>query len=412
VLTFTAAPNAFGVANVTVTLSDNGGTANGGSDTSGQQTFVITVTGVNDVPSFTSGGDVTVLEDSAAYSSAWASGMNAGANETQTLTFNVSNNNNALFSVQPAISASGLLTFTLAPDANGTATVSVTISDNGGTANGGVDTSSIQTFAINATAVNDAPSFAKGADVTVLEDSAAFTQGGWATSLSKGPADESGQTLSFNVSNDNPALFSVAPAVNAAGQLTFTVAPNAFGTATVTLSIADNGGTANGGADTSATQTFVINVTGVNDMPSFTSGGNLTVLEDSAAYNAAWAGSLDAGPGESGQTLSFNVTNNNNAMFSVQPAIDASGVLTFTLAPDAIGVATVSVTISDNGGTANGGVNTSGAQNFSISVTAVNDAPSFTKGTDVTVLEDSGAFTQGGWASGLSKGPADEGTQT
>ena len=52
--------------------------------------------------------------------------------------------------------------------------------------------------------------------------------------------------------------------------LTFTPAANAFGTATITLRLEDNGGTANGGVDTSAPQTFVITVTDVNDAPSFT----------------------------------------------------------------------------------------------------------------------------------------------
>ena len=59
--------------------------------------------------------------------------------------------------MQPAVSASGALTYTPGPDANGVATVSVWIHDNGGTANGGVDTSTVQTFTITVVAVNDAP---------------------------------------------------------------------------------------------------------------------------------------------------------------------------------------------------------------------------------------------------------------
>ena len=47
--------------------------------------------------------------------------------------------------------------------------------------------------------------------------------------------------------------------------------------------------------------------------------------------------------------------------------------------------------LHDNGGTANGGVDTSATQTFTITVTAVNDAPSFTKGADQTVAEDAGA---------------------
>ena len=65
--------------------------------------------------------------------------------------FVVTNNNNALFSVQPAVAANGTLTYTPAPNANGSATVTVQVHDNGGTANGGVDTSASQTFTITVT---------------------------------------------------------------------------------------------------------------------------------------------------------------------------------------------------------------------------------------------------------------------
>ena len=64
--------------------------------------------------------------------------------------------------------------------------------------------------------------------------------------------NESGQTVNFLVSNDNNALFSAQPSVSSNGTLTYTPAANANGSATVTVQIHDNGGTANGGVDTSA----------------------------------------------------------------------------------------------------------------------------------------------------------------
>src|SRR5205085_1566706 len=88
--------------------------------------------------------------------------------------------------------------------------------------------------------------------------------------------------------NTNNALFSVQPSISAAGVLTFTPAPNAFGTATVNVNLQDNGGTANGGVDTSATMTFTITVNCVNDAPtagadSFTGFGNTELRVDLAA---------------------------------------------------------------------------------------------------------------------------------
>ena len=59
-----------------------------------------------------------------------------------------------------------------------------------------------------------------------------------------------------------------------------------------------------------------------------------------------------------GQAVDFIVTNNNNALFSTQPAVAANGTLTYTPAANANGSATVTVKIHDDGGTANGGVDT------------------------------------------------------
>ena len=412
-LTYTLAANAFGTAVVTVTLSDNGGTANGGDNTSDPQTFNITVTGINDAPSFNNIGNQTVLEDAAPQSVAnWATSISAGPNEAgQVLTYNViGNTNSGLFSVQPAIAANGTLTYTLAPNANGSAVITVTLSDNGETANGGVNTSASQNFTITATPVNDAPTFSVGADQTVPEDTGAQSATGWATGITKGPitaTDEIGQTLTFNVTNNNNSLFSVQPAIDASGNLTYTLAASAFGTAVVTVTLSDNGGTANGGDNTSDPQTFNITVTGINDAPSFNNIGNQTVLEDAAPQSVAnWATSISAGPNEAGQTLTFNVIGNtNSSLFSVQPAIAANGTLTYTLAANANGSAVITVTLSDNGGTANGGVNTSASQNFTITATPVNDAPTFNVGADQTDLEDTGAQSADLWATGITKGP-------
>ena len=71
--------------------------------------------------------------------------------------------------MQPTIDPSGNLTYTLADNANGSATVTVQIHDNGGTANGGADTSAAQTFTITAGPVNDAPAGANNS-FTILED--------------------------------------------------------------------------------------------------------------------------------------------------------------------------------------------------------------------------------------------------
>ena len=85
-----------------------------------------------------------------------------------------------------------------------------------------------------------------------------------ATNINPGPANEAGQSLNFLSTNNNTALFIVQPAMSSSGTLTFT--PRATGAVTeqttVTVRLQDGGGTANGGVDTSAPQTFVIIVLG------------------------------------------------------------------------------------------------------------------------------------------------------
>jgi hypothetical protein len=411
IVTIKPAANLFGTINITVTVNRTGGPEN--------KTFLLTVNSVNDAPSFNGGPDQTSNEDVAQIVSNWATSISPGSLEEsgQALTFQVTGNTNAgLFAVAPAISSSGTLTYTPAANTFGSATIAINLKDDGGTANGGVDTSASQTFTITVNSANDPPSFIKGADQAVNEDAGGQTVNNWATGLSRGPADESAQTLTFQINgNTNAGLFSAGPAVSPTGTLTYTPAANVNGSATITINLKDNGGTANGGVDTSADQTFTITVNSVNDVPSFTKGVNQTVNEDSGAQTVnSWATSISAGPAnESGQALTFQIIGNTNAgLFSVAPAVSATGTLTYTPAANANGSATISINLKDDAGTANGGVDTSASQTFTITVNAVNDAPSFTKGADQTVNNNAGAQSVANWATNISTGPSNESSQT
>ena len=386
-LTYTPAANANGVATVTVTLSDDGTPP----ATSGSQTFTITVNAINDEPSFTKGANQTVNEDAGAQTvNNWATAISDGDPETgQTLIFAVSNDNNALFSAQPAISASGALTYTPAANANGSATVSVTLTDSGSGTPPNDNQSLTQTFTITVTPVNDAPTFTKGADQTVNEDAGAQTAAGWATAINDGDAELT-QDLTFTVTgNNNPALFAVSPAISSAGNLTYTPALNANGSATITLTLSDNGSNVAPNANTSGAQSFTITVNALNDPPSFSKGIDQTVNEDAGAQTVtSWATDITDGEPEITQTLIFNVSNNNNALFSTQPALSANGTLTYTPAANANGSATVSVYLTDSGSGTPPNDNQSDTQTFTITVTPVNDAP-VANAQSVSTLENS-----------------------
>ncbi|NTV61943.1 MAG: tandem-95 repeat protein [Oscillochloris sp.] len=421
VLTFTLAPNATGTTNVTVALSDNGGTSNGGIDTSIPQVFNILINQINDAPTLSPGSNVTVNEDSGPYNTTWfnTSSLLRGPPDEigQTLAITTTTSNSALFSVQPSVNVStGALTFTSGADLNGTAIVTVTLQDNGGTYHSGLDTS-VYTFTLTVNPVNDAPTLSPGSNVTVNEDSGAYDTTWFNTSsLSRGPSDEITQTLTITTTTSNSALFSSQPGVSIAnGKLSFTPMATMNGTAIVTVTLQDNGGILYSGVDTS-TYTFTLIVNALNDAPTLTPGSNVSVGEDSGAYNSTWFNTSSLSPGalnESSQTLAITTTNSNNTLFSVQPSVNVStGALTFTPATNKNGTATITVTLQDNGGTLYGGVDTS-TYTFTITVGARNDAPNMTPGSPVTVNEDSGAYSNVWFDTmTLSPGPSDESGQT
>jgi subtilisin family serine protease len=152
------------------------------------------------------------------------------------------------------IGAAPHLTYQPAADYNGADSFSYV-------ANDGTDDSEPAAISIVITSVNDAPGFLKGPDQIVTDEAPAQNVTAWATSISTGPPDEASQSLHFFVTTGNGHLFASAPAIDGSGQLMFRPAPNASGVATVTVLLLDNGGTADGGIDRSAPQTFTITVT-------------------------------------------------------------------------------------------------------------------------------------------------------
>jgi Ca2+-binding RTX toxin-like protein len=94
-------------------------------------TVIVHVLDVNDPPAFRAGSTIVVDEDSGPYRGRWASAISAGESG-QHVRFAVTNSNTALFSAQPAVAPSGELTFTPAPDASGSATVTIRALDDGG----------------------------------------------------------------------------------------------------------------------------------------------------------------------------------------------------------------------------------------------------------------------------------------
>jgi|GEM_PF-1774726 len=208
---------------------------------------------INESPSFTINADtVSVLEDSAAFAlDTFATAISAGISPVelaQSLTFELTPDRPNLFAEGPALDSSGRLSFVPAADSNGIVRVKVVLRDNGGTSDNGIDTL-VQYFAIRIIPVNDPPSMVHDDKIQVLPSLAPVSLN-FATSLITGPPDETGQTLSFTYTLSNPQMFSVAPTLDLAGNLRFTLATTNIDSSEVNICLRDNGGIENGGVDT------------------------------------------------------------------------------------------------------------------------------------------------------------------
>jgi hypothetical protein len=380
---FTPAANFNGTVDIGYTLTDRGDPDNcsaanppcAAARTSAQKSVSVTVDAVNDAPSFTRGPDQRRSEDSGAQTvEGWATAISSGPKEPgQTVDFQLTNTNNDLFSVQPSVAANGTLSYTPAPNARGNATVKMKAHDDGGTANGGQDESAEQAFTINVGALNDAPGFQKGANETVNEDAGAQSVPNWAKAISAGPANENGQRMTFEVTNDNNDLFASGgqPAIDASGMLTYEAAPNANGSATVSVKLHDDGGRANGGQDESAEQTFTIDVTAVNDAPVAHADAKTTDEDTKLVFPSSdLVGNDDEGAdNESSQTMSVTEVYE-GAHGTVSLGND--GNITFTPEPNFSGGATFTYLACDNGSPSKCSVRRAAVN---VTVSPVNDAP-------------------------------------
>jgi Ca2+-binding RTX toxin-like protein len=115
------------------------------------------------------------------------------------------------------------------------------------------------TVTVHVLAVNDPPAFRPGGAITVDEDSGTY-RAPWASAITAG---EPGEGVRFTLSTSNAALFSSLPAISPQGELTFTPAPNAYGTAVAQIQAINDTGVRRSGSVT-------ITVNPVDDAPTIT----------------------------------------------------------------------------------------------------------------------------------------------
>jgi hypothetical protein len=425
---------AYGSGTITITVVDSGGVARGGVDET-DITVPFTLVAINQNPTFAPKvTEIQVLQPKVldpTFIPQFA--LSIFDPDSTALSFSTTNTNNALFADQPVVDITGGLRFTVAPEQCGDATVYVTLSDDGVPA---PVMTHVESFAIKVTHVNRCPTFLNSGIVAVDRSvvSTPVTISGYIKNVQLGPACDATQTLEFFTNNNNALMFDVAPLVSmgsnaSIADLRFTLKPMVSGVVTVTIFAKDNGGTSDGGCDTSVSHTMLINVRATNIPPSFACGTrSLTEPENKGAVSYSnWASAMSAGaPSESGQTLWFElsfVNASHAALFKQAPIVaSASGDLSFELNADmntyATGPVLINVELFDNGNTTKtSSCATASCCQLSIVVTPVNHAPSFTAGLDVTVFEDlvditpppaNLTYTQAGWARNVYVGSLSE----
>lgn len=328
-------------------------------------TVDLTVLAVNDAPSFTLGPDQTVLEDSGSTTvSGWATALSAGpANEAgQALSFQVLGNTNpGLFSVEPTLSSTGSLTFTPAANANGIASITLRLEDDGGTSGGGIDYSPSQTFKITVNEANDAP-VVQADSFSLDENSANGTAVGTVTFTDL----ENSQTHTFAISSGNTGnAFTVNSSTGVisvanSAMLDFETTP----TFTLTIQVTDDGTPMLSGSNTIA-----IHLNDLEESPTVNSAA-FDLNENSA--NGTSVGIVTVGNKDVGQNHTFTISSGNTGeAFAINSttgeiSVANNAALDFETHP----IFTLTVMVSDDYVPANSDTNT-----VIVNLKNINEAP-------------------------------------
>ncbi|NTV02983.1 MAG: DUF4347 domain-containing protein, partial [Chlorobiaceae bacterium] len=371
-------------------------TSSYGAWSSGAYDIISYSTTTNYAPSVTSGSTASVSENVSTSTTVYtATGSDP---ESQALTYSLGGTDGSLFNIN---SSTGAVTFKSSPNyespsdsgANNVYDITVTATDTG-------SLSASKAVAITVTNVNEAPTVTAPASFSVTEDvSGNLTY----TGTPFADADSSSLTATLSISDGtitgnagtgvtvggtatsrtfSGSVSDLNTYFKTSGKITWQSALNSTSSRTLTTTVSD------GSQSTSANST--ISVSAVNDAPVRTAGSlsAITVNEDSANSTAATLnlGSVTYGNGggsdENTQSLTYTMTSipsfitlwkSTGTQVAAGGTVSANELqgLQYKTIANANGIGAIQWTVVDNGGTANGGVNT---LTESLSVT-VNAAP-------------------------------------
>ena len=347
------AANYNGLVTFNYTVTDNTLTAS--------STASLTVTPVNDLPlagspNTASGAEDTVITGSVPLGSDVETVPGALTYQLVAPVAGLVFNPNGTFAYTPAANANGAVSFQyrVAANANGAVSFQYRVVDG----DGGVSTAAT-TFTINVTPVNDAPVIATLPDQASPEDQLiTITAGDFAAQIGAfiSDVDDANPTLSYSfVVRDGATIIHTHSFTGVPVGTSFTPPLNFDGALTVDVTVTDPAGA-------TATSSFTLDVTPVNDLPLAGSPNTASGAEDTVITGSVPLGSdVETVPGALTYQLVAPVAGlvfNPNGTFAYTPAANANGAVSFQYR------------VVDG----DGGVSTA-ATTFTINVTPVNDAP-------------------------------------
>ena len=340
----------FGTTTVTVGVED-------GAGVQATDTFEVTVADVNDPVTVAAGlSNVVAPEDiggiSVDITGAFADVDLANGGDSHTVT--VVSSDPALIDAtnSPLPGLTGMINFAVTPDANGPATITVTAEDADGA-------QAITSFAVTITPATDAPYVENPiADVNLLEDPGLQTSS--IAAVFNDVDIINGDSLTYSVVTDNPTLI---PAAWISGTtLNLDIGPDQNGVANVTVTAEDSTGQ-------TVSDDFVVTVAAVNDDPYLvTTLFNVNAAEDDPTTFTWDLATVfdDVDIATNGDALTFSMSNSNTSLFDVSELVGS--VISFHLAPDQNGNATITVTAKDLDGATE-------STSFDFIIAGVNDFP-------------------------------------
>lgn len=350
--------------------------------------YVISLTGVgsNRPPTITDTGSQSTLEDTATPAILFTVGDPDVAPESLVVTAQ-SDNTTLLPLAGIALGGTGAqrsVILTPAANRSGSATVTLTVSDGAASVS--------DTFTLTVQPVNDRPTLSDTGNQSTPEDTPLN-----GIELSIGDIETAAADLIVTATSDTPTLIpNTGLALGGSGNsrtLSISPAANQFGAATITITVSDG--------DLSASDSFVVTVTSVNDQPTGPFLSQTSLAENLPAGSPV--GNLttsDADPADvHTYTLVGGTGSTDNASFAIE-----GGVLKLLPSADFETKPGYSVRIRS---TDSGSGNLQTEQSFAITITDANDAPSDISLSPAVIAENNAPNATVGLLAALDQDPGD-----